>query len=504
MYLVRNHNKLFFVSFNKAVMLRSATRFALATALALSAGCVSMKGIEPQAEPMPAAQFGAGKAIAAAPQIAWPAENWWAAYHDPQLNALVARSIEASPTLRIAQARVRLAQAFADSAHAGTLPNISGDAAFVRERFTELQFIPPPWAGHVDWDNKATVSLGYDLDLWGRQQNLWQASVDETRAVAAEVQQVKLELTSAIVRSYVRLALAFELRDLAAEHLEQTSQRIAIARRALAAGIGTELEVNEAETQLPLARAQIDAIDVRIGLLRNQLAALSGQGPGAGDAIARPTLTLQAGFGLPDRLPANLVGRRPDVLAQRWRVEAAQQGIAGAKAEFYPNINLLAFIGFQALGFGQFFSSAASIAGVGPAVSLPIFDGGRRRGNLSARTAVYDIAVESYNASLVQALEDVSDQLVVLQSNVKQRQEAEQALATARKAHALATASYRAGLNNYQHVLDTHASVLRQQENVAQLQAVRLDAYAGLMRALGGGTVDEAASVAPMRQAQQP
>jgi NodT family efflux transporter outer membrane factor (OMF) lipoprotein len=207
-------------------------------------------------------------------------------------------------------------------------------------------------------------------------------------------------------------------------------------------------------------------------------------------------MTLEANFGLPDQLPANLIGRRPDVLAYRWRAEAAQQGIEGAKAEFYPNINLLAFIGFQALGFGQLISTAASIAGVGPAISLPIFDGGRRRGNLSAKTASYDIAVENYNAIVLNALQDVSDQLVILQSNAKQRKEVELSLASAHRAHELATTSYRAGLSNYQHVLDTHSVVLRQQEIIAQLQAVRLGTYAGLMRALGGGTIDAAADTA--------
>lgn len=462
--------------------------------IVLLAGCVSMKGIDPQAKTTEANQLDAGKTISTATTIDWPKEDWWKAYHDPQLDSLVSRTITGSPTLRVAQARVTLSQAFADSMHAETLPNIGADASVARERFTALQFIPPPWGGHSDWNNKATASLAYDLDLWGRQESIWHASVDESHAAAAEVQQVKLELETAVVRSYVQLAMEFTLRDIAEAHLHEIQQRVSISRRSLTAGLGTAMEVHEAETPLPLARAQIDAIDARISLLRNQLAALSGQGPGAGDAITRPSLALEAAVGLPDQLPANLIGRRPDVLAYRWRVEAAQQNIEGAKAAFYPNINLLAFIGFQALGFGQLISNAASIAGVGPAVSLPIFDGGRRRGNLSAKTASYDIAVENYNGVLVRALQDVSDQLVILQSNTRQRAEAEQSLASARKAHELAQTSYRAGLSNFQHVLDTHSAVLRQQEIIAQLQAVRLDAYAGLMRALGGGTME---SIAP-------
>jgi NodT family efflux transporter outer membrane factor (OMF) lipoprotein len=453
--------------------------------------CVSMSGINPKAKSKQVNTMMSGKTIESALKIEWPAVDWWKAYHDEQLNTIIDKAVTGSPTLRMAQGRVNLAQANADSVHAETQPNISGDASAVRQRFTELQFIPPPSAGNWDWDNKMTANIAYDLDLWGRQESIWHASVDETNASKLEVQQVKLELVNAVTRSYIQLAKEYYLRELAEENLTELKQRVAIKQRTMKAGLGTQMEVIEAETPLPLARAKIEAVDERIKRLRNQLAALSGQGPGAGDNLSRPSMTLEAREGLPDTLQANLVGRRPDVLAHRLHVEAAQQNIEGAKKAFYPNINLLGFIGFQALGFGQLISSAAGIAGAGPAISLPIFDGGRRRGNLSAKTASYDIAVENYNSVLVKALQEVSDQLVIMQSNVKQIKDVDMALVSAQKANHLAKVSYGGGLTNYQNVLDTNSVVLQQQEIRTQLQAVQLDAYAGLMRALGGGVIDE-------------
>jgi NodT family efflux transporter outer membrane factor (OMF) lipoprotein len=453
------------------------------------AGCASMSGIQTHAQTRDADTLEVGKTITKANAIAWPNESWWKVYRDPQLDALITKTIADSPTLLVAKTRVEQSQEFTDSMHAETLPNISADMTATRERFTAQQFIPPPWAGNVDWDNKAQITLAYDLDLWGRQESIWRASVDETRAIEAEVQMVKLELVTAIVRSYIQMALEYSLRDIAVEHMRQIEQRVAIARRSLKAGIGTEMEVGEVETPLPLARLQIEAIDVHITLLRNQIASLSGQGPGAGERITRPAMALDAPVGLPDQLPANLIGRRPDVLAYRWHVEAAKNNIEGAKAAFYPNINLLAFVGFQAIGFGQMLSNSAAMGGVGPAISLPIFDGGRRRSNLSVQTTSYDIAVESYNGLIVRALQEVSDHLAILQSNTKQRSEAESALGLARKTYELAQASYRAGLSDYSHVIDANISMLRQQETNAQLQAVELGAYADLMRALGGETM---------------
>lgn len=480
-----------FHKFNKSTATYTARNIVVVGWMISLVSCVSMSGISPTAKSTQATTLKSGQTIASATHIEWPTVDWWKAYHDPQLDALVDKAVSDSPTLRMAQSRVNLVQAYADSMHAETLPNIGGDASAVRQRFTELQFIPPPSAGNWDWDNKMTASIAYDLDLWGRQESIWNASVDETNASKLEVQQVKLELVNAVTRSYIQLAMEYQLRDLAEEYLAEIKQRVAIKQRSVKVGLGTEMEVIEAETPLPLARAKIEVVDERIKLLRNQLAALSGQGPGAGDSFTRPSMTLQASAGLPDTLQANLVGRRPDVLAYRLHVEAAQENIEGAKKAFYPNINLMGFIGFQALGFGQLLSTAAGIAGAGPAISLPIFDGGRRRGNLSAKTASYDIAVENYNNVLVKALQDVSDQLVIMQSNGKQIQEVDMALASAKKAHHLAEVSYSGGLSNYQHVLDTNSVLIHQKEIRTQLQAARLDAYAGLMRALGGGTVDE-------------
>lgn len=453
----------------------------------LLAGCAGVPAIVPQSSPGDANALDAGRMIRGSARIDWPETDWWKTYHDAQLDDLVTQAIAGSPTLRSAKARVALAQAVADSRGSATAPQVGVDASALRERFTALQFIPPPWGGHTDWNNSATLTLSYDLDLWGQLKSKWQSSVDETRATAAEAQEVRLELESAVVRSYVGLALAFSLHDIAQERLDHLGQRAAIERRRLAAGLGTQIAVTEAEAPLPAAQAKIAAIDASIGVLKTQLATLAGKGPGAGASIVRPKLTLDAPVGLPDSLPANLVGRRPDIVACLWRIDAAKNSIKAARAAFYPNINLVAFTGFQALGFGQLASNAALLAGAGPAFSLPIFDGGRLRAGLSASTASYDVAVETYNETLLHALEQVSDRLLLLQSDSRRSENIEQALAKAEQAHEFALAGYRAGLNDYQHALDTYDLVLEQQDALAEVRAARFADYAALMLALGGG-----------------
>jgi NodT family efflux transporter outer membrane factor (OMF) lipoprotein len=245
---------------------------------------------------------------------------------------------------------------------------------------------------------------------------------------------------------------------------------------------------------VPEYERQIDSLEEQIALARNQLAALAGKGPGAGDAITRPTLSLDAPAGLPSALPAELLGHRPDIVAARWTVAAQARGIDVAKANFYPDINLLASIGgYAAAGpLFEFLRSANGGWTAGPALSLPIFDGGRLRSQLGAADAGYDAAVEQYNQSIVSALKDVADQVVRIRSLETQANDAQRSVAAARKNYDLAKEGYRRGLTDYLNVLVAQNQLLHAQEGVARVQADRLGAHASLMTALGGGLADPA------------
>ncbi|MFI4888596.1 MAG: TolC family protein, partial [Burkholderiales bacterium] len=190
---------------------------------------------------------------------------------------------------------------------------------------------------------------------------------------------------------------------------------------------------------------------------------------------------------LPSTVPAELLGRRPDVIALRWRIEAARKDVASAKAAFYPNVNLLAFVGLQSLGAGNLLTAASRMIGAGPAVTLPIFDAGRLRANLAGKDADQDIAVEQYNQTLADAMRDVVDQLASFRSIREQRTQQQLALATARQAYDLALLRYREGLGNYLQVLSAEQPLLEQQRLDADLHARELDVSIGLIRALGGG-----------------
>ncbi len=453
-------------------------------------GCARLPfGVSPNSQLLEPNKLDAGSAIqsAAKQPSQWLSQEWWKAYGDPQLDRLVAEATAGNPTIHIAQTRIAVSQGYSGISRSTLFPQIQADAAFTRELFSEHYFIPPPHAGNWDWYNMATLGLVYDLDLWGKNRSALAASLDNVQMTTAEAQEVRLALETAVVRVYVQLSLQHVLLDIARETLQQRQNILNIIQKRQAAGLASEIDSKQAETVVPSARAEIERISESIELLRNQLSALAGKGPGYGEQIRRPTLSLDLPIGLPSAIPADLLGRRPDVVARRWRVEAAGKGIEVAKAAFYPNINLTAFVGWQSLGFSKFLSPESLISGFGPAISLPIFEGGRLRSQLRVSTAQYDIAVESYNNTLIHALEDVANQVGILRSLEKQRAETNQSYALAGRAYDIALQGFRSGLTDYLNVLNAENLTIQESQRKAQVEAHYLDAYAALMQAIGGG-----------------
>ncbi len=484
---------------NKQAMQQKTLYCALSLALCvIVTGCANNGGITPQATMQSANHLDAGNAIRqVAAKANWPEVSWWEKFADPQLNHLITTAIQDNPTMAIAAARVRQAQGLAVAAHGGELPQVNLDANINRTHWSENGYYGGgTFAGTNSWNNTATLSLSYELDLWGRDRDTSQRALDQLYAVAADARAAQLELESNIVRTYIQLALQYGLQDNTQEMLARQQQMLQLAQRRYAGGLGTQLEVSSAEVVLPETRRQLETLSGNIALLHNQLAALMGKGPGAGETITRPTLALnpeilQTGL-LPSALPADLIGHRPDITAARWRVEAAAKGFAVAKTAFYPNINLLANIGPAAAG-GNMLSFLALnnfTSAFGPAISLPIFEGGRLRGELGAAAANYDGEVERYNQLLITALQNIADQVTNLHSLQRQQTEATLSITTAQKNVAIATRAYQRGLTNYLNVLTAQSQLLNQQQIVQQLHAQQLSTYATLIAALGGGLED--------------
>jgi NodT family efflux transporter outer membrane factor (OMF) lipoprotein len=382
---------------------------------------------------------------------------------------------------------VRQALAAARAANAARFPQITGTGDVTRERFSERGLIPPPYGGKWVTIADLTANLSFDLDLWGRNRATFQSALDQSHAAAVDAYSARLFLSSSIVHSYVQLQRAYDQLDVAEALLKDRQQTLDLVRQRTSAGLDSQIDVKQAEAALPEARERIAQLQEVIQITRNQLAALVGQGPDRGLAIERPRIDSAGAFALPAQLPAELIGRRPDVVARRWRVEAARQDIKAARAEFYPNVNLVAFLGLQSIGLSHLLQAGNRTMGIGPAVSLPIFDAGRLRANLAGRNAEYDVAVEQYNGTLVDALREVVDQIAASRSVDIQRKEVQTGLETTQRAYDLTLIRYKQGLATYLQVLNAETQVLTQRALKADLRARELDVVVNLTRALGGG-----------------
>jgi NodT family efflux transporter outer membrane factor (OMF) lipoprotein len=482
------------------------TSFARASSLLaaamLAAGCASMQGLSPQATLKSGNELVAEKSLSSATHAtaAWPATDWWRSLNDPQLDRLMDEALAGSPSLKIAAARTRKALAFADVSKAALYPQVNADAEITRERFSARGQVPPPLAGAWSTPHQLEATFSWELDFWGKNRAAYESALGIAKATEIDAYAASLALSTSVAQTYVQLQRAYLQLDVAQKTLKDREQVYALTRDRNAAGLDSRLELKQAESAVPATCEQIAQLEETIELSRNQLASLLGQGPDRGLAIARPTAAVLATpVALPATLPAELLGRRPDVQAQRARVEAAQKDIASAKAEFYPNVNLIAFAGLQALGGAGFLSAASRMMGFGPAVSLPIFDAGRLRANLAGKDADYDVAVEQYNQTLADAMRDVVDQLASFRSVDEQRAQEQLALAAAQEAYDLAILRYRDGIGNYLQVLSAETPLLVQQSLDADLRSRRLALSIDLVRALGGGFDESTIKIAAAR-----
>jgi NodT family efflux transporter outer membrane factor (OMF) lipoprotein len=462
-------------------------------------GCLGTGGIAPQGEAMSADQLATDTAIREAVRDAhWPTRQWWQAYGDRQLDSWIELALGGSPSLAMAVARVRQAKALAGIAEAAESPQINAESSLKRHNWPTDQFYGPgELADTTTWDNNAGLGLSYALDLWGRERNASERAVDLAHVSVADARQAQLELQNNIVHAYVQFSLRYAQRDIVVATLRQQEQILDLAQKRLDGGIGTHFEVSQAQAPLPETHRQLDALDEAIALSRNQLAALAGKGPGEGARLQRPSLTLGVPLKLPSVLPAELLGQRPDVVAGRWQVAAQARGIDVARAGFYPNVDLVVSLGYMATGGGalEFLTGKKLTYTVGPAISLPIFDGGRLRSQLGEAAAGYDVAVAHYNQTLVNALKSLSDQLIRRESLDKQQAFAAESVAAAQRTYDIALVAFQRGLTDYLNVLNAQSLLFKQQQVQQQVQAARLTAHADLVTALGGGL--EAGSDSP-------
>ncbi|MGZ8329012.1 MAG: efflux transporter outer membrane subunit [Allosphingosinicella sp.] len=468
-----------------------ASRIAL-VALLLCSACASVPKLGERPSLREAAPLTEGLDLPAvsADQL-WPDALWWQRYGDAQLTQLIGEALASSPALDEAAARVRRAEAIAQQAGARLKPSVDASAQAGAIRISENIGIPAE-IQPSGWNDAGSLSIGlnYDLDLWGKNRATLRAAMSDADAARTDAAAARLALSTGIASTYAELVRLHALKDAAETNLRirTDSERLIQARRT--AGLENGAASARAEAGRSGAAADVAAVDEQIELVRNQIAALLGTGPGRGKAIELPDAPRLRSFGLPEDLGIEMVGRRPDIVAARLRTEALGARIKAARADFYPNVRISALVGLGSLGLGNLFGASSGFGSVGPAVSLPIFSGGRLQGAYRGARADFDGAVAIYNETLVQAVREIAD-VGARQRGLKARlTQTRAAFAASQRAYDLIQARYRGGLAPYFEVLSAEDALNANRRAVADLEASAFALDVALVRALGGGFRD--------------
>jgi len=415
----------------------------------------------------------------------WPSEDWWRALNDPQLDDLIQQALQGNPDLAAADARLRLASAQAELRDAQRGTAFSAQA-MVQDVRLPGSLLPGGESAHMS-PKVLGLNASHDFDVWGGERAAWEAALGRQRAIEVDARSARLLLSVDVARTYALLGYSHELRDLYQQDQDRARQVLSLTRQRVQAGIDGLVQQHQAEAVLASASQRLAQADLQIEAQRNALAVLLGQGPEKAANIQRPAPVTSLALHWPDTLPADLLGRRPDIVAARWRVQAAQSDIDAARTRFYPSFNLTAAAGLASMSVSDLFSLSNRYVAVLPAVSLPLFDSGRLRANLSARNADYDAAVAQYNKTLVTALNQVALQMQTAQSLQTQVQAEQQAVDAARLSWSLAQQRYQRGVGSYVEALSVQQTVLATEALQAQLHHQQLDTAILLIRALGGG-----------------
>lgn len=465
-------------------MTASVRRPLLVIACALALGACSI----PPKPDLPTLRDEAPLAGVAVPDNgAWPDTQWWKRYADPQLDRLIEQALAGAPTLDEAHKRLSIALSAVDVASAAGGLSSQANGQVQRQRLSENGLIPPRFLGFT-WYNQGDLSLQfqYDFDFWGKTRAAVAAAVDEARAAEAERSAASLMLTSAIADTYFGWQSDQAHLALADESLGVLQRYRLLSQKRVERGIDLPDLVHEADARLAGVREMQAGYN---GAARIRLAALAGLlGVAPADLPkleAHPLPAIDAA--LPGSVGLDLLARRPDIAASRWRVEAALRRVDQARAQFYPDISLGAMVGLQSVDLDKLLNAGSRMGGIGPAVHLPIFGRGQLKAGYRVSQAQLDAAAAQYDATVVDAARDVATQALTLAQIDARRHEREGQVGATRALQDSAAARVRQGVADDRSVLAAQAQVLEQRDAVIALDAQALSAQIALTKALGGG-----------------
>lgn len=416
----------------------------------------------------------------------WPQAQWWTQYGDQQLDALIRQALADSPSLAAAAARINSAQAALTISKAAEGIGIGFNAAANRQRYSANGFFPPPIGGSIYTDEMLQVQARYDFDWWGKHRAQIAAALGENNARRADYAQSEQTLASAVAGTYFHLQGAWARLDNLGKAAALQQALVEDSMKRVAHGLASIDEQHLAEMKLSELNKRIAQLDAQAIREREALRALIGaDGSALADLKSEPLPALP--HAMPSKLGFELLARRPDLQAARWRVEASLSQVEAAEAAFYPDINLTGSVGLDAISLDRLFEAGSRTFFIGPSLSLPLFNSGILKGRLGEARGARDEMISDYNQSVLNAVRDVAQAGAALQGIEKQLTQQADASRSNDELLRSAQARFKQGLANRAQMLEAEMAVLQQNDANLELQHQRVTAEIALTKALGGG-----------------
>ena len=417
----------------------------------------------------------------------WPAAEWWKRYQDPTLDQLIELATASSPTLATAHARFDSARQSVRIAGAASGVRVDASADIDRQRLSDNGLFPPQLLGFT-WYNQSDLGLQatYTFDWWGKQRDAVDAAMDQAHAAQADRSAAALMLQTSIADTYFGWQADQSRIAIARDRAQIVEREGAIAAARVRADLDAAEDIDRSDLALAEAREQIAALEGSAKLRVVALAALVGRSATELPALQAKPLPALSG-NLPDNVKIDLIARRADITASRWRVQAAERDRDSARAEFFPDVTINALLGLSSIDVGKLLEYGSRVPQASAAIHLPIFDAGRLKARYGASQAAIESAVASYQDTLVAAARDVATQASTRAQIAAQRTQRLLAVDAARQLQGSAAARVRQGITDSRAELIATESWMEQRDALLQLDAAALSADIALQRALGGG-----------------
>ncbi|MGF6902338.1 efflux transporter outer membrane subunit [Paraburkholderia sp. GAS348] len=460
-------------------------RIMTAVAAAWLGGCSFAPAYHAPSTTIPAAYKEAGSWQVAQPSDRIERDAWWKIYHDPELDRLEPLVATANPDVQAAIARHDEAVAYVRQEESGLYPTLGADAQATTNRQSDRRPLRGAMQPSYYGANIAQLVFDYDVDLWGKVRNAVAAGKAQSEAAADDLASLRLSLQASLAEAYFRLRGLDEQAQVLADTIDTYQRALQLTESRRAGGIASDLDVSRAQTQLAAAQAQAEDVKARRALEEHAIAALTGTSPSTFSIAASTALPYIPS--VPTGMPGTLLERRPDVAAAERRVAAANARIGVARAAYFPDLSLGLAGGFQSDTLSPWFAAPETMWTLGPSLMMPLFDGGLRRAKTDEARAQWAEYGASYRATVIEAIQQVEDNLALEHHLGDEATRENEALDAARRTLDLSMSQYRDGVVSYLDVVTAQTTELQTQLVTLSLQTRRLGATVGLIEALGGG-----------------